>query len=428
MTPAARPRALFVAPMLPARRRNGLAMRLGMFLEALAAFADVDLAVVPVAGGSVERTPFLQSFGAHVRLHPFPAEAGTHFALLSRLADPTARLDAFRHYGRPSLASGLSPRAIDGIARLAEHRRYDLVHVARSYMIPAIAGLDDRAPLTLDLDEDDLASFASRAAFARRSGDAIRAEWLEQEGRACDALLTAELRRFRRVFAASFRDGTRLMRRHAGATVEPVPNAVDIPPQPPRSDDGCTALFVGAFGYPANVDAVLGFARRIMPSLRARVGRVRLLVAGTDPPAAVRALGRHPDVRVLGAVDDLAPLYRRASIAVAPMRGGGGTRIKVLEAASFAVPVVVDADSAAPLFGRSRPWGWIARNATDFARACATALRQPNEREWRGAVGYSAVARHYARPAVVTRLAGRLRQAAGLGRSEEHTSELQSPT
>jgi glycosyltransferase involved in cell wall biosynthesis len=401
--------------MLPARSRNGLAMRLGMFLEALAVFADVDLAVVPVAGGPVGRTPFLDSFGTRVQLRHFPPETGTHYILLSRVADPTARLDAFRHYGKPSLASGIAPRVIDDIAQLAERARHDLVLVARSYMIPAIAGLDGRAPLTLDLDEDDLASFTSRAGFARRNGDAIRADWLDQEGRACDALLAADLRRFRRVFAASPRDGTRLMRRHAGAAVEPVPNAVDIPPRQPSEDDGRTALFVGSFGYQPNVDALLGFAQHVMPPMRADVGRIGLLVAGADPPAAVRALGRHPDIRVLGCVDDLAPLYRRASIAVAPMRGGGGTRIKILEAASFGVPVVADAESAAPLFGHARPWGWNARSDADFAHACGAALRQTRERERRGAFGYSVVARHYARPAVVARLARTLRGAAGLG-------------
>ena len=415
MTASSRPHALFIAPMLPGRSRNGLAMRLRIFLDALATWADVDLAVVPVAGGKVEPTPFLESFGASLRLHHLAAETGTHFTLLSRLCDPAARLDAFRGYGKPSLASGISPAVVDDIAALAGRNRYDLVHVARSYMIPAIAGLDGRAPLTLDLDEDDLASFASRSAFARRNGDAIRANWLEQEGRACDALLVAELPRFRRIFAASSRDSAALMRRHPGAHVVPIPNAVDVPPRRPRDDDGRTALFVGSFGYQPNVDALLDFARRVMPPLRARAGRIRLLVAGADPPVAVRALARHPDIRVLGAVDDLAPLYRSASIAIAPMRGGGGTRIKILEAASFAVPVVADATSAAPLFAGPQPWGWIAPSDVDLTRTCAIALRSPRERERRGAFGYSSVTRHYARPAVVARLARTLREAAGLG-------------
>ncbi len=408
---ATRPRVLFVAPMLPARSRNGLAMRLGVFLEALAAWADVDLAVIPVAGGPVERTAFLQTFGTRLQLHHFPPQTGTQFALLSRLTDPSARLEAFRRYGKPSLASGISPRIVDDIARLAERNRYDLVHVARAYMVPAVAGLDGRAPLTLDLDEDDLASFTSRAAFARRHRDAMLGEWLDQEGRACDALIAATLPRFARAFAASRRDCTTLMRRHPGATVEAVVNVIDIPPRRARHDDGRTALFVGSFGYRPNVDALLCFARHVMPRLEASIGRVRLLVAGSDPPAAVRALDRRAHIRVLGAVDDLGPVYRRASIAIAPMRGGGGSRIKILEAAASAIPVVADADSAAPLFGHARPWGWIAAGGDDFAHACAAAFCQPRERERRGEFGYSAVARHHARPAVMAHLARMLRAA-----------------
>jgi polysaccharide biosynthesis protein PslH len=413
--PAVRPRALFVAPMLPARGGNGLAMRLGVFLEALTAFADVDLAVIPVAGGPTGRTPFLDAFGARLTVHQFPQETGTHFGLLSRIAEPAARLDAFRHYGGPSLASGLSRPILEQIAQLAARNRHDLVHVARSYMIPAIAGLDARAPLTVDLDEDDRCSFFSRAAFARRSGDALGAEWLEQEGRACDALIAANAHRFRRMFAAGRRDCLALMRRHPGAAVDPVPNAIDVPHPTRRLDDGRTAVFVGSFGYPPNVDGLLWFAERVMPGLEARAGRVRLLVAGANPPAAVRALGRRPNVRILGWVGDLGAVYRRATLAIAPMRGGGGTRIKILEAASFGTAVVADRDSSAALFGPDRPWGWIASHAQGFIAAGAEALRDSAERERRGQFGYNAVVKSHARPAVVARLAQTLREACDPG-------------
>ena len=174
---AARPRALFVAPMLPARSRNGLAMRLGIFLEALADWADVDLAVIPVAGGRVERTPFLDALRERVTVHEITPQTGTHFALLSNLDDPASRLDAFRQYGKPSLASGQSPAVIDAIASLARRNGCDLVHVARSYMLPTVAALDARIPVTLDLDEDDRGSFFSRALFARQKGETTLAEW-----------------------------------------------------------------------------------------------------------------------------------------------------------------------------------------------------------------------------------------------------------
>jgi glycosyltransferase involved in cell wall biosynthesis len=97
------------------------------------------------------------------------------------------------------------------------------------------------------------------------------------------------------------------------------------------------------------------------------------------------------------------------------MRGGGGTRIKILEAAAFGIPVVADRDSAAALFGWDRPWGWCAPNAAGFVAACAEALRDGAERERRGRFGYNAVARSHARPAVVARLAQILRGACAPG-------------
>jgi polysaccharide biosynthesis protein PslH len=401
--------------MLPARGGNGLAMRLGVFLEALAAFADVDLAIIPLAGGPVERSPFLDAFGERLTVHHLPPEIGTHFGLLSRIADPAARLDAFRRYGAPSLASGLSARLTDQIAQLATRNHDQFVHVARSYMIPAIAGLNAGVPITIDLDEDDRGSFFSRAAFVRHEGDASAAEWLEQEGRACDDLIAANAHRFRRIFAASRRDCLTLRRRHPGVAVQPILNCVDVARRAPPMDDGRTAVFVGSFGYQPNVDGLLWFVEQVMPALEARVGRIRLLVAGANAPPSVRALERRPNVRILGWVDDLGAVYRRATLAIAPMRGGGGTRIKIIEAASFGTAMVADRESAASLFGSERPWGWVASHATRFIAGCADALRNPAERERRGQFGYSAVVEHHSRPSVVARLARTLRESCDAG-------------
>ena len=82
----ARPRVLFIAPTLPALTGNGLAMRMGVFAEALARWADVDLAVVPVAGGGVENTPFLQSLELRLLRVSWDRRPDTHYALLSRVA------------------------------------------------------------------------------------------------------------------------------------------------------------------------------------------------------------------------------------------------------------------------------------------------------------------------------------------------------
>jgi glycosyltransferase involved in cell wall biosynthesis len=409
----ARPRVLFIAPALPALTGNGLAMRMGVFAEALARWADVDLAVVPVAGGGVENTPFLQSLDLRLSRVSWDRRPDTHYTLLSRVANPAARLQAFRAYGKPSIASALTAGVAENIRDIAGERRYDLVHIGRSYMLPLARFLPETTPVTLDLDEDDRASFASRAAVARRSGNCFLADWLDQEGHACDGLIAAMAGRLQRAFAASARECENLARRHPEVRFETVPNAVRIPRHAPRIEDGRSILFVGSLGYEPNADSILWFARTIMPRLRTGFGRCRLTIAGANAPSAVRALARYPDIRVLGFVDDLTEVYRRASLLIAPMQAGGGTRIKVLEAAAFGVATVASPQAAAGLFTPRQPWGWICRRPSDFAAACADALSDPRERDRRGKLGYRAVTRQYSRDAVVPRLAALLHECCG---------------
>src|SRR5260370_16075482 len=100
--PAARGRLLFLAPIMPSRSGNGLAMRAGFFLDAYARVLDVDLAVIPIAGGSSTITEFVRS---RVRRAEIVALSGpdTHYQLVAAVAHPSAPLAAFRQYGRSSL-------------------------------------------------------------------------------------------------------------------------------------------------------------------------------------------------------------------------------------------------------------------------------------------------------------------------------------
>src|SRR5260370_14959906 len=103
----ARPRVLFIAPTLPALTGNGLAMRMGVFAEALARWADVDLAVVPVAGGGVGNTPFLQSLDLRLSRLSWDRRPDTHFTLLSPGPNPVARPHALTARQKPHTAGPL---------------------------------------------------------------------------------------------------------------------------------------------------------------------------------------------------------------------------------------------------------------------------------------------------------------------------------
>jgi len=184
--------------------------------------------------------------------------------------------------------------------------------------------------------------------------------------------------------------------------------AANTPPElkiRPRFDDGATLLFVGSFGYLPNVDAVQWFARTVWPRLRARIPRLRFLIAGPDPPEAIVGLRRLPGIIVIGPVPDLGAVYARASLALVPLRAGGGTRMKLLEALSQGVPVVATRIGAAGLPVAQSCCGWIADGDERFAAACLAGLADAAERGRRGRRGRALVLRHYSRSRVLAQLA-----------------------
>ena len=99
-------------------------------------------------------------------------------------------------------------------------------------------------------------------------------------------------------------------------------------------------LFVGQMSYHANIEAAVWFARRCWPGIHRRLPALRLTIVGADPAPAVTALASEPGVEVTGTIADVRPFYREAAAAVVPLRAGGGTRLKILEAMAAGVPVV----------------------------------------------------------------------------------------
>lgn len=98
-------------------------------------------------------------------------------------------------------------------------------------------------------------------------------------------------------------------------------------------------LFMGRMDYHANIDAALYFVKTTWPLIHARRPELRLVIVGAQPPEQIRALASD-NVVVTGTVDDVRPYYHSALASVVPLRVGGGTRLKVLEAMAAGTPVV----------------------------------------------------------------------------------------
>lgn len=369
-------KAVFLSPIVPSDTGNGLAMRMGMFVQAMASIADVDVIVVPVAGGQATVSPLLKRLRVHVQFLELAGRSETHFALLSRIANEQARLEAFRTYGKPSLSSALSASVLSDLAKAIALSQPDLVHIGRSYLAPCVAAISPTTVKTIDLDEDDLGAFTSQAKLFHQRGENQRAAWLEQEGRACDALVGRFGSQFQRHFVSSQHDARSLAARHPDRQFTIVENAVAIPPRVPHLAGDATLTFVGSLSYAPNADGILWFCREVLPRLRATRGSAfRLLIAGSAPPPAVAALDRHPRVHLLGYVPDIAAIYRRSSLALAPLRAGGGTRIKLMEAAAHCVASV-----STPVGAQGLAWPQVQQVGSPRHR---NALRWHVVKRWR---------------------------------------------
>ncbi|MCZ6680246.1 MAG: glycosyltransferase family 4 protein [Candidatus Poribacteria bacterium] len=134
-----------------------------------------------------------------------------------------------------------------------------------------------------------------------------------------------------------------LLREHCpDLTIGVVPNGVDIELyQPnPALEEEATLIYTGSMDWQPNEDAVLYFAEEIFPRVQANHPDLRFYVVGKSPTPRVQKLAQRPGFIVTGGVEDIKPYIARAAVYVVPLRIGGGTRLKILEALAMEKAVV----------------------------------------------------------------------------------------
>lgn len=143
--------------------------------------------------------------------------------------------------------------------------------------------------------------------------------------------------------AVSEADQDLLLKANPRLQVEVIPNGVDLEqyqPLPlPDEKKAPAILFIGNMGYPPCADAALYFCSEIFPSLRQALSNLELWIVGRDPSPEVLNL-EGPGIHVTGRVESVLPYYQQCAVSVVPLRAGGGTRLKILEAMALGRPVV----------------------------------------------------------------------------------------
>ena len=345
---------LVLTPQLPYPPLQGTSLRNFHLLRELASRHDLSLLSFLQGGDELRPDSPLHAICHEIRMIPAPPRRPLAERALTSLISPL-----------PDMALRLpSAQMLDALCAWTRPARFDVIQVEGIEMAayglvgshapqhPERSGgaLPPRSRRTRTVFDDHNAEYVlQRSAF--------RAD-LKQPARWHGALYSfvqwQKLVRYERrvlqahdaVAAVSESDAAALLRLAPDKEIHVVPNGVDTQTYAPSAAGDCATaatvdlVFTGKMDYRPNVDAALWFADEILPRVRAQVPNARFVVVGQNPHSRLRPLARRAAVWLTGQVDDIRPYVAGACVYVAPLRMGGGTRLKVLQAMAMAKPIV----------------------------------------------------------------------------------------
>jgi glycosyltransferase involved in cell wall biosynthesis len=383
--PDQRPRVLVVSPFSIHPIIHGAAVRISNLTRRLAESYRVSLLVL---GEGTDDPGHREAYG------PFCEQVLFH--RLPRATDPTC--DPFHLL--PPAATSFTHRAVtDRISALVDAHQISIVQLEFAELGGHVRRNDGAATALV---EHDIGFTTQRRQRALGIGDRFDAggrigagslDGIRQERFEINACAMAD-----QVHCMSEDDRATMARRLGAADhLRVVPNGVDtrvFAPGPTTARHG--ALFLGSFPHLPNLDAFEHLMDTIWPEIRLRSPDATLTVAGARPPESVLARHRPAGVRVVGEVDEVAPLYRDHRVLIVPLRAGSGTRLKILEAMASGLPVVSTTIGAEGLTLADPPEVVLADDVDEIAEAVAGLLAADNDEiEARGARGRNLVETHY---------------------------------
>jgi glycosyltransferase involved in cell wall biosynthesis len=376
---------------------SGARLRQRLVLEALGRDHLVDLVVVSQAAATTD-----------------PASTGTRvdrrldLALPPRQATNGRRARWLLSPRQPLELLGRDTRDLQTALRSWLRGPYAIVWVTRSATFDAVAEALPPAPTVLDI--DDLEGF--KAAARLRQSINERTTWVPRVRWIRDARnVTAWHRLDRRTADAA--DVAVLCSEHdrvrfgcPGTHV--VPNGYPRPAQPvgrPRAGSPATVLLQGELTYGPNLEGARWFTQSVFPAIADALAHdVQLRLVGRSDDR-LADLHRPPAVTVTGFVEDLQSELAGADLVVAPIRYGGGTRIKILEAWAHRIPVVATRIGAEGLEAVDGEHVLLADTAREFAASCVHALTDVSLRARLAGAGQRHYLRAYDASAIVERAA-----------------------
>lgn len=331
-------RILFLTPQLPYPPQKGTALRNWGLIQGLTERHELSLLSFHRPGKQIALSSPLSSVCKRILTVPQPKRP------------PHQRLWGILSTRKPDMALRLASSTFDQRLRewLAESS-FDVVQIEGIELAPYLETVKSAPQEALTVFDDHNCEYLlQQRTFLTDLYSPVR--WPEA---AYSFIQWQRLRRYEaevcrradEVLAVSQPDAEALMKLDPELKVAVIPNGIDTQAYRPATGAGETAtgntlVFTGTMDFRPNVDAVLWFARQVLPRIQTRVPDVRFLVVGQRPHRRLDPLRRNPAITLTGWVEDVRPYFAKATVYVAPLRMGGGTRLKILEAMAMGKPIV----------------------------------------------------------------------------------------
>lgn len=369
-------RLLVVTDEQPWPARSGYRLRLDRVVRTLAAHDEVDLLVVPTAVGAGVEPPAGSPRLGRIAAVPSGPRGGSQVGRVVRWAvSRQPRAVGWRDWScaRAVLEDwGAAP--------------YDAAWFSHANTYLALGDAVD-APCVVDLDNLASSVLAHRRRLLRQEHvPSLRGQALVTARRAVEAVDGRRWHRTEReianraaaVVVCSELDRERLAHPRARVVENGYEAAPGLARVPRPAGDAPVLLMVGLMTYEPNRDGAWFFAREVLPKVRAAVPDTILRVVGRYVDEAdVAGLRALSGVTVTGEVADLSGDLGTADVAVVPVRFGGGTRIKILEAFASRLPVVTTTVGVEGIDAVDGEHLLVADDAEAFANACIRLIRDP---------------------------------------------------
>ncbi len=375
---------LWLSHLIPYPPKGGVLQRSYHLLKQVSIHHDVDLIAFnqldlisplfnDVEEGISEAHQHLSQYCQYIEFFDIPSDRSSFTKKLLALKS------LFTHFPY-TLNWLLSEKFKQCLEELIRNNNYDFIHFDTISLAP-FKSVCGSIPTSLDHHNIESHMLLRRAS---KEKNILKKIYFLQEGKRLENYEKILCPQFTFNFTCSDLDTARLQSNSPASETYTIPNGVDtiyFDPEP-AVEKSNSLLFIGTLSWYPNVEAVEFIAKEIWPLLKEEFPDIECDLIGANPPESIKGVAAHDNnFHVHGFVDDIIPYFKQAKCYVCPIKDGGGTKLKILDALSIGMAIVADPIACEGINVEDKDNILFAESAEEYVESIKKVLTQNKLRE-----------------------------------------------